>query len=201
MKRTTYFLLAMTAFAALFVSACSGSAAPATQAAPPPAGAAPTQAPAEAVQPAQPAQPAAATAQTFAPACQAAASCAAPEVKDTAPNETYCVQKIPYQNIAVPSGTTFETLDPKGELKCQDTGTVVDGKEIITCTSKQLWTYQLKLTNSACGAKALATGTGQCQEGLGYDAAQNCCAPLTASQTGTGSVTIKVNMGACPLPH
>ncbi|MDO9300542.1 MAG: hypothetical protein Q7T89_04125 [Anaerolineales bacterium] len=195
MKQTTYLLLVTSVFVVLFASACGGSAAPATQAVPPPVEVVPTQAPAEVVEPAQ--QPAA-TAQTFAPACQAAASCAAPEVKDTVANETYCVEKIPYQNINVMPGTTFESLDPTGELKCQDSGTVVNGKNVITCTGKQLWTYELKFTNSACAANALATGTGQCQDGLGYDAAQNCCAPLAA--TDAGSVTIKVNMGACPTP-
>jgi len=196
MKKTTYFLLAVTVFVVLFASACGGSAAPATQAAPPPVNVVPTQAPANVVAPTQ--QPAA-PAQTFAPACQAATSCAAPEVKDTVANTTYCVEKIPYQNISVMPGTTFKSLDPKGELKCQDSGTVVDGKSVITCTGKQLWTYQLKFTNSACAANTLATGNGQCQDGLGYDAAQNCCAPLTAADA--GSVTIKVNMGACPLPQ
>ena len=195
MKRTTLFLLALTVLVALFASACGGSAAPAAQA---PAAEAPAQQPAAA--PAQQEQPAAAApAQSFAPACQAAASCAAPDVKDTEASSTYCVQKIPYQNINVMPGTTFEPLDPKGELKCKDSGTVVDGKNVFTCTGKQLWTYELKVTNSACAASALTTGTGQCQDGLGYDAAQNCCAPLTDG--GAGSVTIKVNMGACPLPQ
>ena len=136
MKKTNYLLLATTIFVVLFVSACSGSAAPAAQAAP--------------------------TSQA-APAPQ---SDAAPDVQDTVASETYCVQKIPYQNISVDSGTTFEALDPKGELKCQDSGTVVDGKTVLTCTGKQLWTYDLKLTSSSGGSK-----------------------------------TIKVNMGACPLPH
>jgi hypothetical protein len=193
MRKTTYFLLATTVLVVLFASACGGSAATATQAAPPPVEVVPTQiVPVEVVPTLQPA----ATEQTFAPACQAAASCAAPDVKNTEAANTFCVEKIPYQNINVAPGTTFESLDPSGELKCQDSGTVVDGKKVLTCTGKPLWTYELKLTNSACAANALATGTGQCQDGLGYDAAQNCCAPLAA--TDTGSVTIKVNIGACP---
>ena len=193
MKKTTYLLLAMTVFVVLIASACGASAPPATQAAPPPVDVAPTEAPPPAAPVEQPVP-----VQSFAPACQGDTSCAAPEVPDTVASDTYCVEKIPYQNISVPPGTTFETLDPKGELKCQDSGTVVDGKNIITCTSKQLWTYDLKLTNSTCASGALTTGTGQCQEGLGYDAAQNCCAPLNSD--GAGSVTIKVNMGDCPLP-
>jgi hypothetical protein len=195
MKKTTYLLLAMTVFVVMFASACGGSAAPATQAAPPPTEVVPTQAPATTAPTAAPVQPVA-TVQTFAPACQAVTSCAAPDVKDSEAATTYCVQKIPYQNINVAPGTTFEPVDPKGELKCQDSGTVVGGKNVITCTGKQLWTYELKFTNSACAANALATGTGQCQDGLGYDAAQNCCAPLTAADA--SSVKIKVNMGACP---
>jgi hypothetical protein len=197
MKQITY-LMAITVFVVLFASACGGTA-PATQAAPPPAEVVPTQAPQQAAPTQAPAEQPAAPAQTFAPACQAATSCAAPSVKDTEASSTYCVEKIPYENIAVDPGTTFEVLDPTGDLKCQDSGTVVDGKNIITCTSKQLWTYELKLTNSSCAAGALATGTGQCQEGLGYDAANNCCAPIAAGDA--GSVTIKVNMGACPTPQ
>jgi hypothetical protein len=194
MKKPTYLLLSMTVFVVLFASACSG-AAPATQAAPPPVEVVPTQAPVEVAPTAAPEQPVA-TLQTFAPACQAPTSCATPEVKDTEAASTFCVDKIPYQNINVAPGTLFESLDPSGELKCQDSGTVVDGKSVITCSGKQLWTYELKFTNSACAANTLTTGTGQCQDGLGYDAAQNCCAPLTAADS--GSVTIKVNMGACP---
>ncbi len=177
MKKVNYLWLAVTVFVVIFASACNASAAPAEVA--PPEGAAP--------------------AQSFAPACQAAASCAAPAVADTAAIDTFCVQKIPYQNIFLEPGTTFESLDPKGELKCQDSGTVVDGKNIISCTSKELWTYELKLTNTACSAGTLASGASQCQAGLGYDAAQNCCAPLPSGDG--GSVVIKINMGACPLPQ
>jgi hypothetical protein len=194
MKRTIWFLSAMTVMTALFISACGGAPqAPQAQA---PAQQQQQQPAAPAAQQEQPAAPA----QSFAPACQGATSCSAPDVKDTEAASTYCVQKIPYQNIAVDPGTTFEVIDPKGELKCKDSGTVAKGKNVITCTGKELWTYQLKLTNSSCaGGGALTADATKCQEGLGYDAAQNCCAPLKAD--GGGSVTIKVNMGACPLPQ
>lgn len=190
MRKTIHLLLAMTVFAVVFVSACSPAPAPATQAALPPVEVAPTEA---VVVPTQP--PPAATVQTFAPACQTSASCETPAVKDTAANETYCVQKIPYQNILVENGVAFESLD-SSTLICADNGTVVDGKHVIECHGTQLWTTELKLTNTACSGTALVTGASQCQAGLGYDAAQNCCAPLVP--TDTGSVTIKINMGACP---
>ncbi len=194
MKKTSYILMAMTVLVVLIASACGGSA-PATQAAAP-VESAPNQ-PAPAVEVAPTEAAAVAPAQTFAAACQAATSCDAPAVADTEGVNTYCVEKIPYQNISIPVGTTFQSLDASGELKCQDTGTVVDGKAVITCTGKELWTYELKLTNSTCSSAALTTGGGQCQEGLGYDPAQNCCAPLT--QGDVGSTTIKVNIGGCPI--
>lgn len=196
MKKTTYFLLAMTVLVTLFASACGVSVAPATQAAPPPpVQVVPTIAPVVIV-PSATAQQPAPTVQAFAPACQIAA-CPAPAVEemDTEVMKTYCVKKVPYQNILVAPGTRFESLDTSGEFKCQDSGTVENGKAVIACTGKDLWTYELKLINPACSASALTTGTGQCQEGLGYDAAQNCCAPLTGGDA--GSVTIKVNIGSC----
>lgn len=186
MKKKTYLLMVTTVFMVLFVSACGRSAAPATQAAPP-VEIVPTEAAAPLTSVPVP---------VLAPACQASDSCSAPDVKDTAGYETYCVQKVPYQNILIDEGVTFEALDPN-KLTCIDNGTIVDGKRVLECHGTALWTSELKLTNSACGGSAsLATGTGQCQEGLGYDAAQNCCAVLAAADT--GSVTIKVNMGACP---
>ena len=195
MKKTKYVLLVMTVVFALWVSACGGSAAPATQ---PPAAQQPvelapvtaTTAPVEAA----PVEPLA-TVQSFAPACQAAASCAAPAVTDTVASDRYCVEKIPYQNILVDAGVTFEVLDPS-KLTCLDNGTMVDGKHVVECHGTEAWSSQVKFTNTACSTNSLTTGTGQCQEGLGYDAANNCCSPLTAGDA--GSVTITVNMGECP---
>ncbi|MFN8412574.1 MAG: hypothetical protein U0Z26_09325 [Anaerolineales bacterium] len=80
---------------------------------------------------------------------------------DTVASETYCVQKAPYQNILLDQGATFESLDPKGELQCNDSGTDVDGKNVITCTGKQLWTYELKIT-TAQGSGTMKVNIGAC---------------------------------------
>jgi hypothetical protein len=189
MKKTLC-LLAMIALVVLFASACAPAAAPATQAAPPPVEVVPTQVPPVDV------APTTAPAQTFAPACQAVATCAAPDVKDTVASDRACVKKIPYEYIFIDDGVTFEVLEPD-KLTCVDNGTrSSDGKRAIECHGTPAWASQVKFTNTACGGTSLTTGTGQCQEGLGYDAAQNCCAPLSTGDT--GSVIITVNMGACP---
>ncbi len=138
--------------------------------------------------------------QAFAPVCKnSAASCVAPDVQNVDALSTYCVEKIPYTNILVDPGTTFEVLDKSGKYSCANSGQKIDGKTVITCTGKELFSFNLKLTNPACSGRNLITGTGQCQEGFGFDAAQGCCSPITGNKA--GSVTIKVNLGACPLPQ
>ena len=197
MKKTFYVLVAMTIFVVVFASACGVSAAPAAQpiaqAQPPIIEVAPTQAAAPAQQ--------AAPVQAFAPTCQNTASCEAPAITDKQAYESYCVKKVPYQNIMAPAGTIFEPLPKAGDpeflpLICDDSGTTVDGLHVFTCRGAELWTYDLKVTTPGCGNASLQAGTGQCQDGFGFDAAKNCCAPLNA--TGGGSKVIKVNMGGCP---
>jgi hypothetical protein len=129
------------------------------------------------------------------PLCKSPTTCAAPAAVQ---NKVDCVNKIPYTNVVVPQGTTYEVLDKSGDFTCSDSGISVGGKPVITCYGKQLNSFDLKLTNSACGGAALVTGTGQCQQGYGYDAAQKCCSPVSADSA--GSATVKVDLGACPLP-
>jgi len=191
MKKTTYILLAITVFMAVFASACAAAQPAVPTGIPIPTQIPPVEVPTQQIVPTE--LPAT---QAFAPACQnTASSCAAPTNKDTEAIGTYCVKKIPYQNILVDEGVTFESLNPD-TLICVDNGAMAEGKRVIECHGTPLWSSELKLTNSACSGSALVTGTGQCQEGFGYDTAQGCCAPITGD-TG-GSVTIKINMGACP---
>jgi len=83
-------------------------------------------------------------------------------VGDTVASETYCVQKIPYQNILLEPGTSFQSLDSSGELKCSDSGTDVDGKDVITCTAKELTIYDLQLSNSSGASKTIKINMGAC---------------------------------------
>lgn len=195
MKNRSYLLLVLLAVASMIVSACASAAAPATQAAPAPVEeSVPTQAPPPAEQSAPTdAQPA----QSFAPACQVAtASCAAPDVTDTVASDRVCVKKIPYQYIFVEDGVAFEVMEPDKLICVDNGGRSSDGKRAIECHGTEAWASQVKFTNTACSGAALTADATKCQEGLGYDAAANCCAPLTS--TDSPSVTITVNMGECP---
>ncbi len=127
-----------------------------------------------------------------APICQATSSCAALNAEQIPLD---CVKKVPYTNVLVPKGTTFQVVDNSGAFACIDSGVVVNDKQVLTCHGKELYSFQLKLSNASCGS-SLEAGTGQCVDGYGYDAANKCCALLGTN----GSTTVTVNLGACPLP-
>ena len=129
-----------------------------------------------------------------APICDATASCAALDAEQIPLD---CVKKVPYTNVLVPKGTTFQVLDTSGSFACVDSGVIVNDKQVITCHGEELYSFQLKLVNAACGG-SLQVGTSQCQEGYGFDAAQQCCSPVNAA--GAGTATVSVNLGACPAP-
>jgi hypothetical protein len=131
----------------------------------------------------------------LAPLCETANACPAVSPEQ---HEIGCVEKIPYTNVLVPPNTQFEVMDKSGDFNCRDSGTTVDGKTVLTCYGKQLYSFDLKLTGAACGG-SLNANSDQCQQGYGYDSAQQCCAPLQAGES--GSSTVHVDLGACPLPR
>jgi hypothetical protein len=192
MRKIPYSLGIISVLLIVLTTACSSAAQP-TTAAP----SVPQPASGAAVQPAQPAAPAAAqpSGGGTAPICQGATSCQAPTADQA---QISCVKKVPYTNVSVPPGTIFEVLDKSGNFTCVDSSTVVNGKEVITCHGTELYTFDLKLTSTTCGGASLTTGGGQCQQGYGYDAAQQCCAPTTGGSN--NSTTVTVALGACPLP-
>src|SRR5574340_642514 len=121
--------------------------------------------------------------------CQTGSACQVPSAEQ---HEIDCVNKMPYTNVLVPPGMTFEVLDNSGDFTCNDSGTVADGKQVITCFGKELYGFDLKLTNNTCGGGNLQAGTGQCQEGYGFDASQQCCAPLGGDSGGSGVVSVEL---------
>jgi hypothetical protein len=153
MKKTNPILMLTAVFVVIFVAACSTPATPAPQAVEP----AVEQQP---VVPADTTAPVVESAPTEAPASGGTFT-----FPDTVASETYCVTKIPYQNLLLDPGVTFEPQDPKGELKCTDSGTDVDGKNVITCTAKQLWTYDLKLTDANNASVVIKVNMGACPSG------------------------------------
>jgi len=134
------------------------------------------------------------TASQSAPLCATdplISACSAPLAQERA---KFCVKKIPYTQIAMPVGTTFEPVDPL--LQCTDEG-IRGGMQVITCRSIQTnYSYDLKVCNSACSAaSALTVGTGQCSDGYGYSASGACCWPMPT--TDSGCALFRVDIGTC----
>ena len=195
--KTTRILFVFALTAIFMLTACGGATpaepAPAVEQPPvveePPTAEPPPPAPTEPAPP-EPTQP------QYAPLCQAApTACEAPTVEML--DNKYCIDKIPYAIMSMPAGTTYQSLDP--DMVCVDQ-MHSDGNLRVTCHSvsgKQLWSYDLQICNGNCSAPALQIGTGQCQEGYGYDAANQCCA-APAPAGSEGCTTYTVDLGACP---
>ena len=183
------FLFIFVAIAAILLTACGGTTAePAPVVEQPPA-AEPTTAP-PAAAPVESAQ------SQYAPFCEATAAtgCEAPAVQML--DNQYCIERVPYAIMSVPAGTTYESQDP--DMECVDQ-MHNDGNLRITCHSisgKDLWSYDLKVCNSSCSATSLEMGTGQCPEGYGYNAANQCCSAPAPSGS-DGCTIYRVDLGFC----
>jgi hypothetical protein len=137
--------------------------------------------------------PASPTVVPFAPFCSVdplAVACSAPKVETLSKS---CIKKVPYTLVALPPGTTFETVETG--LTCKDEG-LRAGEQNISCTGQELISYKLKVCNPACFAASLETGTDHCPDGYGYSSAAGCCS--STSDLGDGCVVYKVDIGACP---
>ncbi|HEX8993436.1 MAG TPA: hypothetical protein VF784_17280, partial [Anaerolineales bacterium] len=67
-------------------------------------------------------------------------------------------------------------MDKSGDFVCVDSGVLPNGRDVITCHGKELYSFQLQLTNPSCKGTTLPTDTGLCDQGYGYDPTQECCA-------------------------
>lgn len=128
-----------------------------------------------------------------APLCNAdplAEACMPPFIEE---RDKFCVEKVPYVLIALPVSSTFQPAE--SGLTCTDEG-VRDGVQMVSCTGARLNSYNLRVCNPACSAAApLATGTGQCPDGYGYNSGGNCCWPMPAPDA--GCFLFKVDVGTC----
>jgi serine/threonine-protein kinase len=124
----------------------------------------------------------------FAPFCPAA-QIATPVVKETNKD---CIKKKPYTTISIPGGATYEPLS--GELTCTSEA-ASNGSVLVSCTGKELFSYELKVCSPPANIPDPSTNTGQCPQGAGYDAASQCCVNSPAKDA--GCTIFKVDLRAC----
>ncbi|MCC7117915.1 MAG: protein kinase [Anaerolineales bacterium] len=122
----------------------------------------------------------------FAAACSAN-NLPVPEVKET---NRACITKIPYTTVRFTAGSTYQMPDPA--LKCEEEVTQ-DGFTIITCTGKQLTSYDLKVCSPP---KLTNADLAKCSADATFDSANQCCAAVAPAEA--GCVTFAVGIGGCP---
>ena len=126
-----------------------------------------------------------------APVCSADPLAGACSVPSAGTLSKSCIKKVPYTLVGISPGSSLEILD--AGMTCKDEK-VRAGVQQFSCTGQQLISYDIKVCNSTCTA-ALETGTGQCAEGYGYNAAAGCCWPV--SDVEAGCIMYKVDIGGC----
>ena len=122
----------------------------------------------------------------FAPACAEGITIPIPEVHET---NKACVTKIPYTSVSIPEGAEFESLSP--DMTCA-IETTSDGKSIVACTGRQLYSYELKV----CTPPVVANeDLNKCESGSLFEAANQCCVPTP--KDGAGCTTFKIDLRSC----
>jgi len=121
----------------------------------------------------------------FAPACAAPPVIATPIIKDI---DKFCVEKNAYTTLSIPAEATFESLDPDFFCKIEYTR---DGKSALSCTGKTAYAFLLKV----CLPQTITLDETQCQDGLQFDPANQCCAAPAAD---AACRIYKVETRGCP---
>jgi hypothetical protein len=101
--------------------------------------------------------------------------------------------------VDVEAGARVVPMDTSYGLECVDSGMrKTEGGyslDVWTCTGEPLRAHKVTVINAPCRPlETLELNSVHCTEGMGYSAAQNCCAPLDEEP---GSAMVKLNMGAC----
>lgn len=131
----------------------------------------------------------AATTVAFAPTCQLSEK--PPLLALVKETNKICVNRLPYTTYAIPKGTTFEVLD--NEFKCEPAGEN-SGNDLIICTGKELFTFDLKLCNEEINLPKLVAGSNQCSADAGYDETNQCC---VVDPKEAACITIKASTTGC----
>lgn len=114
------------------------------------------------------------TAVPFAPMCQPPDEPLLPPEEVVAETNRFCVNGIPYTTYLVAKGTTYEPSST--EFECTPAGEK-DGKDLVTCSGKPLFAFDLKVCMPPPVLPALNTDSGQCpSDAAGFDETNQCCA-------------------------
>lgn len=111
----------------------------------------------------------------FAPFCSEDITIPTPNVRETS---STCVRKLPYTNVAIPEGATFEVLHPDGSCKIEATSR---GNHILVCTGTPFLVMDLKV----CMPPELSNDDlNQCSPDATYSSENQCCVAVPPEDAG-----------------
>ncbi|MEW6400390.1 MAG: serine/threonine-protein kinase [Chloroflexota bacterium] len=113
-----------------------------------------------------------------------------PVVPDPRETNKVCSLKTPFTTISIPANSSFVAQSPG--LKCQQERVIGD-RILISCTGRELMTYDLKLCFPPPYTPSVHVG--KCAESDIYNEANQCCYP--APPLDAGCMIFKVDMRAC----
>jgi len=105
----------------------------------------------------------------------------------------FCVNKSPYNLIALSDRATYELLHE--HVRCKEAG-VQDGQRYITCTGPLAYYYELRICDSSCTALQVDENLDRCPFGYAYNNLQKCCTKKT-QDVSQGCTILKLDTVSC----
>lgn len=107
----------------------------------------------------------------------------------------FCVNKSPYNLIALNDGATYELLQE--HVQCEEAG-VQDGQRNIVCTGPFAYYFELKVCDSTCSALQVDENLDHCPFGYAYNNLQDCCTRET-QVVEQGCIVLKLKTISCSV--
>jgi len=110
-------------------------------------------------------------------------------------SSTFCVNKSPYNLIAVSDRATYQLLHDY--VKCEEAG-VTDGQRHVICTGPMAYYFELRVCDSACTSLQVETDYDRCPYGYVYNNLQGCCTN-TIQEVEQGCTVLKLRTISCQI--
>ncbi len=102
--------------------------------------------------------------------------------------DEFCVDNNSYGLYQLPFNSTFEVLTPG--FTCISEKNNKKGEPRVSCTGPTNKEFQVSFCNSTCSITLEPSS--QCEAGFGLNSAQGCCAPISTTNNGCVTETLKL---------
>ena len=107
----------------------------------------------------------------------------------------FCINKSPYNLIALSDRATYELLHE--HVQCEEAG-VKDGQRNVICTGPMAYYFELRVCDSACTSLRVEPDLDRCPFGYAYNNLQNCCTK-EIQEVAQGCTVLKLRTKSCTI--